>query len=131
MATSFVVYLLGTILFVLTAAWTGRRRKRGLIGPRAFQARLVTPIALSLLGMVALAITEVPSLQGAENLFGALFLIAIALSSAVVPFALTFWLIFLALATWTNVVAASVVLSTAVAAGHIVGFRCGSRAEER
>lgn len=129
--SSFVVYLFGIILFVLTAASTGRRRKRGLIGRRAFQARLVTPIFISLVGVLALVITEVPFLQGAKNLLGLLFLITMAVSSITVPFALAFWVIFLALAKWTNVFAASLIFSMAVAAGHIVGFQCGSRASER
>jgi len=129
--SSFVVFLFGIILFVLTATSTGRRRKRGLIGPRALQARLVTPIAISLVGMLALAITEVPFLQGAKSLLGALLLITMAVSSATVPFVLAFWVVFLALAKWTNVLAASLIFSMAVAAGHIVGFQCGSRTNER
>ncbi|SEH99697.1 hypothetical protein SAMN05216228_1015131 [Rhizobium tibeticum] len=128
---TFIVCFLGMTASVLTAISTDRRRKRNQIGPRALQARLVTPIALSLVGFTGLTITRVPSQPGVENLSGVLLLITMAVSSAIIPFALTCWIILIAFAKWTNVFAAIAIVPMGVLIGRVVGFRCGSRSNDR
>lgn len=60
-----------------------------------------------------------------------LLLITMAVSSAIIPFALTCWIILIASAKWTNVFAAIAIVSMGVVIGRVVGFRCGSRSNDR
>lgn len=122
-----IVCLLGTFALALTAISTGHRRKQRRIGPRAFQARLAMPATLSLGGFVVLVVTEIPPLQDASNTLGVLLFFVMGISSFTIPFALTFWVMLLALAKWVNVFAAIAVVSMGVTVGHVVGYVLGGQ----
>ncbi|MBB4278929.1 hypothetical protein [Rhizobium mongolense] len=121
------VCLMGIVVFILTATSTGCRRTRGRIGPRAFQARLVTPIFLSALGILALTVTEVEFLEGVGGTFIVLLILFAVFSSFTIPLMLFFWLVIFAVAQWTNVFALIVILSMGGALGHTTGFLLASR----
>ncbi|KQV19706.1 hypothetical protein ASC97_28980 [Rhizobium sp. Root1203] len=122
-----IACLLGIVVFILTATSTGRRRKRGRMGPRAFQARMAAPIFLSVLGILALTITKVEFLEDVGGTFIVLLILFAVFSSFTVPLVLFFWLVIFAVAQWTNVFALIVILSMGVAIGHTTGFLLGSR----
>ena len=121
--STFVLCLLGMAAFFMTAIPTCLGRKRRRIGPRAFQARLATPFALSLGGLSALAITQVPSLQTDLHMYGALLLIVALVSSFAIPFAIICWYFLFLLAAWINIFAAITIIAIAMIIGHIVGYR--------
>ncbi|MBB4229861.1 hypothetical protein [Rhizobium mongolense] len=83
------------------------------------------PATLSLSGFVVLAVTEIPPLQDASNTLGVLLFFVMGISSFTIPFALTFWVMLLALAKWVNVFAAIAVVSMGVTVGHVVGYVLG------
>jgi uncharacterized membrane protein len=89
---------------------------------------LAIPFALSLGGLSALAITQVPSLQSD---YGALLLIVVLVSSLAMPFAITCWYFLFLLAAWTNIFAAITVVAIAMLIGHIVGYRSAGPGKDR
>lgn len=129
--STFILCLLGMTTFLMTAIPTRLGRKRQRIGPRAFQARLAIPFALSLGGLSALAITQVPSLQADSNMYGALLLIVMLVSSLATPFAITCWCFLSLLAAWTNMFAAITIVAIAMIIGHIVGYRFANPGGDR
>lgn len=121
--STLILSLLGMTAFLMTAIPTRLGRKRQRIGPRAFQARLATPFAVSIGGLSALAITQVPSLQAYSDLCGALLLAVMLISSFTIPFVLTCWYLLFLLPAWLNIFAAITIVAIAMIIGHIVGYR--------
>ncbi|KRB55065.1 hypothetical protein ASE04_04905 [Rhizobium sp. Root708] len=122
---TFIVCTMGLLVFALKATSTGCRRKRGGMGPRAFQSRLVSPIFWAVLSLVALTITQIECFKDIGVMFIAVLVLFALFTSFTVPFAIVFWLIILFLSQWTNVFALIAVLSMATALGYIAGFVLG------
>jgi hypothetical protein len=117
-----ICLVVGSIALMISAFSTAHGRKRRRIGSRAFQARLASPIALSLGCLAALAIIQLPLLGAAADIIASLLLTVLLASTLTFP-AVATGIFLLSLTGFTNVFAAIAIIATGIALGQIIGYR--------